>query len=235
MIKTFIKRPVLSTVISVIIVLLGVLGLVKLPVEQYPNIAPPTVQVSAFYQGANAEVVLRNVIIPLEEAINGVENMTYMTSSASNDGAASVSVFFKLGTDPDQAAVNVQNRVSQVTSQLPVEVVQAGITTIKQLNSMIMVLSLYSEDSKLYDEKFVQNYAKINVIPEIKRIQGVGNAFVFGTKDYAIRIWLKPQQLAAYGLTPQEVMSSIQDQSLEAAPGKFGENSKRILILFIHV
>lgn len=229
MLKTIIRRPVLATVISIILVILGLIGLSRLPLTQFPEIAPPSVQVNAFYPGGNAEVVSRAVIVPLEEAINGVENMTYMTSSASNDGAASVSVFFKLGTNPDQAAVNVQNRVAQVTSQLPVEVVQAGITTIKQLNSMIMVLSLYSEDSKLYDEKFVQNYAKINVIPEIKRIQGVGNAFVFGTKDYAIRIWLKPQQLASYGLTPQDVMTAIQDQSLEAAPGKFGENSNETL------
>jgi len=229
MLKTIIQRPVLATVISIILVILGLIGLSRLPLTQFPEIAPPSVQVNAFYPGGNAEVVSRAVIVPLEEAINGVENMTYMTSSASNDGAASVSVFFKLGTNPDQAAVNVQNRVAQVTSQLPVEVVQAGITTIKQLNSMIMVLSLYSEDEKLYNETFVQNYAKINVIPEIKRIQGVGNAFVFGTKDYAIRIWLNPQQLAGHGLTPQEVMGAIQDQSLEAAPGKFGENSKEAL------
>ncbi len=155
--------------------------------------------------------------------------MTYMKSTASNDGSASISVFFKLGTNPDQAAVNVQNRVAQVTSQLPAEVVQAGITTNKQQNSMIMVLDLYSEDRNLYNETFIQNYTKINILPEIKRVPGVGSAQVFGTKDYAIRIWLKPQQLAAYNLTPQEVIGAIQDQSLEAAPGKFGENSGEAL------
>ena len=229
MLKVIIQRPVLATVISVILVLLGLVGLMKLPLTQYPDIAPPTVSVFAFYPGGNAEVVTRSVIVPLEEAINGVENMTYMRSTASNDGSASISVFFKLGTNPDQAAVNVQNRVAQVTSLLPAEVVQAGVTTSKQQNSMIMVIDVYSQDNRLYNETFVQNYTKINVLPEIKRIPGVGNAQVFGTKDYAIRVWLKPQQLAAYNLTPQDVIGAIQDQSLEAAPGKFGENSKEAL------
>jgi hydrophobic/amphiphilic exporter-1 (mainly G- bacteria), HAE1 family len=229
MLKKIIQRPVLATVISVILVMLGLVGLTRLPLTQFPDIAPPTISVSAFYPGGNAEVVTRSVIVPLEEAINGVENMTYMRSTASNDGSASISVFFKLGTNPDQAAVNVQNRVAQVTSILPAEVIQAGISTSKQQNSMIMVIDIHSEDSKLYNETFIQNYTKINVLPEIKRVPGVGNAQVFGSKDYAIRIWLKPEQLAAYNLTPQDVIGAIQDQSLEAAPGKFGENSKEAL------
>jgi len=229
MLKKIITRPVLATVISILLVILGLIGLFNLPLTQFPEIAPPQVSVSAFYPGGNAEVVSRSVIVPLEEAINGVENMSYMTSSANNDGSASISVSFKLGTDPDQAAVNVQNRVAQVTGILPPEVVQAGISTSKQLNSMIMVLEISSDNNKLYNETFLQNYIKINILPEIKRIQGVGNAFIFGGKDYAIRIWLNPQQLAAYQITPQEVLGAIQDQSLEAAPGKFGENSSEAL------
>lgn len=226
MLKKFIERPVLATVISVILVMLGAIGLYTLPITQFPDIAPPSVQVTASYPGANAETVLRSVVIPLEEAINGVENMTYIKSTASNDGSVSVSVFFKLGTDADQAAVNVQNRVAGVTNQLPVEVVQSGITTVKQLNSFIMLISLYSDNDKLYDETFLQNYGKINIIPEIKRVPGVGQALIFGNKDYSMRIWLNPQQLASYKLSPQEVLGAIQDQNLEAAPGKFGEGSK---------
>ncbi|MCO4293298.1 efflux RND transporter permease subunit [Solitalea sp. MAHUQ-68] len=226
MLKKFIERPVLATVISVILVMLGAIGLYTLPITQFPDIAPPSVQVTASYPGANAETVLRSVVIPLEEAINGVENMTYIKSTASNDGSVSVSVFFKLGTNADEAAVNVQNRVSGVTNQLPVEVVQSGITTVKQLNSFIMLISLYSDNDKLYDETFLQNYGKINIIPEIKRVPGVGQAIIFGNKDYSMRIWLNPQQLASYKLSPKEVLDAIQDQNLEAAPGKFGEGSK---------
>ncbi|UKJ08010.1 efflux RND transporter permease subunit [Solitalea lacus] len=228
MLKKFIERPVLATVISVILVLLGGIGLYSLPITQFPDIAPPSVQVTASYPGANAETVLRSVVIPLEEAINGVENMTYIKSTASNDGSVSISVFFKLGTDADQASVNVQNRVAGVTNQLPVEVVQSGITTVKQLNSFIMLISLYADEihEKMYDETFLQNYGKINIIPEIKRVPGVGQAIIFGNKDYAMRIWLNPQQLASYNLTPQEVLAAIHDQNLEAAPGKFGEGSR---------
>ncbi len=229
MLKKIIHRPVLATVISIILVILGLIGLFNLPLTQFPEIAPPQVAVNAFYPGGNAEVVSRSVIVPIEEAINGVENMSYMTSTANNDGSASISVSFKLGTDPDQAAVNVQNRVAQVTGILPPEVVQAGISVFKQQNSFIMALEITSDNNKLYDETFLQNYTKINLLPEIKRIQGVGNAGIFGAKDYAIRVWLNPQQLAAYSLSPQEVMAAIQDQSLEAAPGKFGENSKEAL------
>jgi HAE1 family hydrophobic/amphiphilic exporter-1 len=226
MFKIFIKRPVLATVISILLVIVGVLGLTKLPLERFPNIAPPAVLVSAVYPGANAETILRSVTPSLEEAINGVEGMTYMTSTASNDGTLGITVYFKQGTNPDQAAVNVQNRVSQATSQLPAEVVQYGITTTKQQNSFIGAMGIYTEDPKKYDATFVNNYAQINIIPEIKRIPGVGSASVFGgIKDYSMRVWLNPTQLATYKITPAEVMAAIQDKNLEAAPGKFGEQS----------
>ncbi|GAB3701111.1 efflux RND transporter permease subunit [Spirosoma flavus] len=224
MFKVFIERPVLSTVISILLVILGLISLVTMPVTQFPDIAPPSVQVTASYPGANAEVVARSVATPLEEAINGVENMTYMTSSAGNDGSVAINVFFKLGTNPDLAAVNVQNRVAKATSLLPTEVVQAGIATQKQQNSMIMFLDLISTKD-VYDETFLQNYAKINIIPELQRINGVGQALVFGVKDYAMRVWLKPDRLVAYGLSPQEVLAAIRDQNLEAAPGRLGESS----------
>lgn len=224
MFKRFIERPVLSTVISILLALLGILSLFTLPVTLFPDIAPPTVQVTATYPGANAEVVARAVATPLEEAINGVENMTYMTSTASNDGTLAINVFFKLGTNPDLAAVNVQNRVSKATSQIPAEVVQAGISTQKQQNSMIMVPLIYSTDST-YDETFLQNYAKINIIPEIQRVSGVGQAQVFGAKDYSMRVWLKPDRLTAYNLSVQDVLKSIQEQNIEAAPGRFGQSS----------
>ena len=227
MFKKFIDRPVLATVISILLVIVGILGLYKLPLQMFPDIAPPAVQVTAMYPGANAETVLRSVAPSLEESINGVENMSYMSSTASNDGSLVITVYFKLGTDPNQAAVNVQNRVSQATSQLPVEVVQAGITTAKQQNSLLMVVDMYSEDEKAYDQTFLANYAQINIIPEIKRIQGVGQSLIFGgNKDYSMRVWLNPAQMASYNLTPKEVIASIQDKNLEAAPGKFGESSK---------
>lgn len=224
MFKRFIERPVLSTVVSILLALLGILSLYTLPVTLFPDIAPPTVQVTATYPGANAEVVARAVATPLEEAINGVEDMTYMTSTASNDGTLAINVYFKLGTNPDLAAVNVQNRVSKATSQIPQEVVQAGISTQKQQNSMIMVPLIYSKDSA-YDETFLQNYAKINIIPEIQRVSGVGQAQVFGAKDYSMRIWLKPDRLTAYNLSVQDVLKSIQEQNIEAAPGRFGQSS----------
>lgn len=227
MFKIFLNRPVLATVISILLVILGVLGLTKLPLQQFPDIAPPAVQVMAFYPGANAETVLRSVAPSLEESINGVENMSYMSSTASNDGSLVITVYFKLGTNPDQAAVNVQNRVSQATSQLPAEVLQAGITTAKQQNSLIMVVDLFTTDEKNYDQTFLANYAQINLIPDIKRIPGVGSATIFGgNKDYAMRVWLNPAKMASYNLTPKEVMAIIQDKNLEAAPGKFGESSK---------
>jgi len=226
MFQRFIERPVLATVISILLVIVGVISLTKLPLERFPNIAPPSVLVSAVYPGANAETILRSVTPSLEEAINGVEDMTYMTSTASNDGTLGITVYFKQGTNPDQAAVNVQNRVSQATSQLPAEVVQYGITTTKQQNSFIGAMGIYTEDPKKYDATFVNNYAQINIIPELKRIQGVGSAQVFGgIKDYSMRVWLNPAELAAYKVTPAEVTAAIQDKNLEAAPGRFGEQS----------
>lgn len=224
MLKTFIERPVLSTVISIILLLLGGLALYSLPITLFPDIAPPSVVVTAYYPGANAEVVARSVATPLEEAINGVENMTYMTSNSSNDGSMTLTVYFKQGTNPDIASVNVQNRVSKAVSQVPQEVVQSGISTQKQQNSIIMFVALSSKDST-YDETFLQNYIKINLIPQIQRIPGVGQAQVFGTKDYSMRIWLKPDRLIANNLTPQDVTNAIKDQSLEAAPGRLGESS----------
>lgn len=222
--RVFIERPVLSTVISVIIVILGILGLISLPITQYPEIAPPTVQVSTSYPGANADVVLNSVIVPLEEQINGVENMTYMTSSAGNDGSASITIFFKQGTNPDLAAVNVQNRVSRATPLLPAEVTRAGVSTSKRQSSMVMVFSINST-SKSYDATFLQNYANINVIPMLKRVNGVGDVTAFGTHDYSMRIWLKPDAMAAYKLVPDDINNALAEQNIEAAPGKIGENS----------
>ncbi|PSL29265.1 efflux RND transporter permease subunit [Dyadobacter jiangsuensis] len=229
MFKIFIQRPVLATVISIILVILGVISLIKLPVQQFPDIAPPSVMVSALYPGANAETVLRSVAPSLEESINGVENMTYMSSTASNDGTLSISVYFKLGTDPDQAAINVQNRVSQALSHLPAEVVQQGITTSKQHVTFMMGIGLFTEDEARYDPTFVGNYAEINIIPELKRIPGVGLASLYGgQKDYSMRVWLNPTQMSNYQVTTAEVMKAIQDKSLEAAPGKFGQHSKEV-------
>lgn len=220
MFKKFIKRPVLSSVISIIILILGLIGITTLPISQYPDIAPPTVQVSASYDGANAEAVLNSVIVPLEEAINGVEGMTYMTSTATS-GSASISVYFELGTDPDIAAVNVQNSVSSATNLLPAEVTQSGVTTKKQQSSNVLIVSMYSENSD-YDEEFIQNYASINIIPILKRINGVGSATTFGSRDYSMRIWLKANIMANYGLVPSDISLALADQNLEAAPGELG-------------
>src|SRR5579872_2582880 len=228
MLKKFIERPVLSTVVSIILLLLGVLSMFSLPVTLFPDIAPPSVVVTANYPGANAEVVARSVATPLEESINGVENMTYMTSNSSNDGSMTLTVYFKQGTNPDIASVNVQNRVAKATSQIPQEVIQAGISTQKQQNSIIMFVGVYATDSVNYDETFLQNYIKINLIPKIQRIPGVGDAQVFGTKDYSMRIWLKPDRLVAYNLSPMEVTAAIKDQSLEAAPGRLGQSSNEV-------
>lgn len=221
----FINRPVLSTVISIIIVILGVIGLVTLPIEQYPDIAPPTVSVEASYTGANAQTTLNSVVVPLEEAINGVENMDYMSSSASNTGNASITITFKQGTDPDMAAVNVQNKVSSATGLLPAEVTKIGVTTEKRQNSMLMVFTLYDKSGK-YDQRFIENYAKINIIPEIQRVNGVGEAFVMGA-DYSMRIWLKPELMAQYHLMPADVTTALAQQNIEAAPGKIGERENQ--------
>src|SRR5882757_253333 len=225
MLKRFIQRPVLSTVVSIILLLLGGLSLSSLPITLFPEIAPPSVQVTAVYPGANAEVVARTVAVPIEEAVNGVENMSYMTSNSSNDGSMNLTVFFKQGTNPDIDAVNVQNRVSRANSQLPPEVIQAGVSTQKIQNSFLMFVGLYSEDSAKYDELFLENYLRINVIPQLQRIPGVAQAQVFSSKAYSMRIWLKPARLIANNLSPQDVLSAVRDQNLEAAPGRLGQNS----------
>lgn len=224
MLKTFIERPVLSTVISILIVLLGIIGIATLPMEQYPDIAPPTVQIQAQYPGANADVIMKSVIIPIEEAVNGVEGMTYMTSTSSNSGMANISVYFTKETDPNIAAVNVQNLVATATPQLPSEVTQIGVTVQKQLSSYILMISI-SSDNPEYDAEFIQNYANINIIPQIKRVYGVGDATVMGAKDYSMRVWLKPDVMAAYKISPMEVIGALQDQNVEAAPGELGQNS----------
>jgi HAE1 family hydrophobic/amphiphilic exporter-1 len=226
MFKKFIERPVLSTVISIIIVILGILGIITLPVSQYPEIAPPTVQVSASYQGANADVVMSSVVVPLEEQINGVEDMTYMTSSAGNDGSATITINFKLGTNPDLAAVNVQNRVARATSLLPAEVTRAGVITAKRQASNVLIFGLYSDDPA-YDQKFLQNYAEINLVPQIKRISGVGDVNAFGQSIYTMRLWLKPDVMAAYGLVPSDISAALADQNIEAAPGQLGEQGQQ--------
>lgn len=217
----FINRPVLSTVISIIIVILGILGLISLPVTQYPDIAPPTVRVSATYTGANAQTVLNSVIAPLEEQINGVEDMMYMTSTATNTGEASIEIYFKQGTDPDMAAVNVQNRVTKAQGLLPSEVTKIGVITAKRQTSMLLGFTLYSSDDQ-YDEIFLENYMKINLIPQIQRVAGVGEAMVMGA-DYSIRIWLKPDIMAQYKLMPDDISAALAEQNIEAAPGQFGE------------
>ncbi|CDA21339.1 transporter hydrophobe/amphiphile efflux-1 (HAE1) family [Bacteroides sp. CAG:144] len=216
----FINRPVLSTVISIFMVILGILGLLFLPITQYPDIAPPTIYVSTTYTGANAQTILNSVIAPLEESINGVEDMLYMTSTATNTGSADITVYFKQGTDPDMAAVNVQNRVSKAQNLLPAEVTQVGVITQKRQTSMLMVFSLFSPDDR-YDLEFLENYAKINVIPLIQRVPGVGDANVMAS-DYSMRIWLKPDIMAQYGLMPSDITGILAEQNIEAAPGQFG-------------
>ncbi len=216
----FINRPVLSTVISIFMVILGILGLLFLPITQYPDIAPPTIHVSTTYTGANAQTILNSVIAPLEESINGVEDMLYMTSTATNTGSADITVYFKQGTDPDMAAVNVQNRVSKAQNLLPAEVTQVGVITQKRQTSMLMVFSLFSPDDR-YDLEFLENYAKINVIPLIQRVPGVGDANVMAS-DYSMRIWLKPDIMAQYGLMPSDITGILAEQNIEAAPGQFG-------------
>ncbi|MDR6459910.1 hydrophobe/amphiphile efflux-1 (HAE1) family protein [Chryseobacterium vietnamense] len=229
MLKKIIDRPVLATVISLIIVILGIIGLNQLAVTRFPDISPPTITVSGSYPGGNSETVIRSVVTPLEEQINGVEDMEYMKSTASNDGTFSISIIFKQGVNADQAAVNVQNRVQQATPILPQEVVRMGLTTSKQQNSMVLIFNIYTEDNKQYDETFLQNYANINLIPQVKRVKGVGQAMVFGLKDYSMRIWLNPQKMSSYGLEPADVSRAIADHSLESAPGKLGEESDAAL------
>lgn len=221
----FINRPVLSTVISIFMVILGALGLVSIPITQYPDIAPPTIEVSTTYTGANAQTVLNSVIAPLEEAINGVENMMYMTSSATNTGSATITIYFKQGTDPDMAAVNVQNRVAKAQGLLPAEVTQVGVITEKRQTSMLVVFSLYSTDDR-YNFDFLENYMKINVIPQVQRVPGVGDASVMAS-DYSMRIWLKPDVMAQYGLMPSDITAVLAEQNIEAAPGQFGDQGNQ--------
>lgn len=222
----FIDRPILSMVISVVILVAGLIGLYALSVEQYPDIAPPTIRVSTTYSGANAEAVQKSVIVPLEEAINGVENMTYMTSTASNTGSAEITVYFKQGSDPDMAAVNVQNKVSTATSLLPAEVTKVGVTTMKRQNSMLKIFGLYSPNGT-YDETFLTNYLSINVKPQLQRITGVGEVNIMGG-DYAMRIWLKPDIMAQYELEPSDVEATLSSQNIEASTGSIGEDSKNV-------
>jgi hydrophobic/amphiphilic exporter-1 (mainly G- bacteria), HAE1 family len=226
MIKKFIERPILSLVISVFIVLLGLLSLFTLPVTQYPDIAPPAVSVVTNYKGANAEVCSKAVVTPLERAINGVPGMTYMTSVSGNDGMSIITVYFEVGIDPDVAAVNVQNRVATILDELPEEVIKAGVTTEKEVNSMLMYINLKSDDPTL-DEKFIYNFADINVLLELRRIDGVGFAQIMGNREYAMRIWLKPQRLDAYDISSDDVIKALRDNNVEAAPGKIGESSGR--------
>ena len=221
--RIFIERPVLSAVISITIVVVGIIGLFSLPVEQYPDIAPPTIMVSTTYYGASAETLQKSVIAPLEEAINGVEDMTYMTSSATNSGSVSITVYFKQGTDPDMAAVNVQNRVSRATGQLPAEVTQVGVTTSKRQTSILQMFSLYSPDDS-YDENFLSNYISINLKPQILRISGVGDLMIMGG-EYSMRVWMKPDVMAQYKLIPSDITGVLAEQNIESATGSFGENS----------
>ena len=220
----FIKRPVLSTVVSIFFVLLGTIGLISLPIEQYPDIAPPTISVMANYQGADAQTVLNSVVTPLEESINGVENMTYIQSTATNAGSAMITVYFKQGSDPDMAAVNVQNRVSQAQALLPAEVTRAGVTVSKRQSSNVIMYSLTTDNGR-YDDEFLTNYNAINIVPLLKRINGVGDVQTPGMKTYSMRIWLKPEKMKQYGLVPSDISAALAEQNIEAAPGSFGEQS----------
>ncbi len=222
----FINQPVLSTIISILVVILGCIGLATLPIEQYPDIAPPTVTVSCYYPGADAQTVEKSVLAPLEEQINGVEGMTYMSSSATNDGQARITVYFEQGANADMAQVNVQNRVSQATSLLPSEVTQSGVTVEKRQNSTVLIMGLTSPDGR-YDEKFLSNYADVNIIPEMKRIEGIGSCEAIGLKTYTMRMWLDPVKMHDLKLMPTDVVAALSEQNIEAAPGKFGEQSER--------
>lgn len=222
----FIKRPVLSTVISIFFVLLGIIGLISLPIEQYPDIAPPTISIQTSYQGADAQTVLNSVITPLEESINGVENMTYMESTATNAGMAMITVYFKQGTDPNMAAVNVQNRVSQAQALLPAEVTRVGVTVSKRQSSNVVMYSLTTDDGR-YDDEFLTNYNNINIVPMLKRINGVGDVQTPGMKTYSMRIWLQPDKMKQYGLVPSDISGALAEQNIEAAPGSFGEQSNQ--------
>ena len=222
----FIKRPVMAMSISILIVIVGFISLLTLPVEQYPNIAPPTVNVQATYIGADADAVMNSVVMPLEESINGVENMTYMTSTATNSGTATIEIFFKQGTDPDMAAVNVQNRVSKAQGLLPAEVTKIGVTTQKRQTSFLQINTLVSTDGT-YDENFISNYLDINVVPVLKRVEGVGDVMELGN-TYSMRIWLKPDRMAQYGLIPSDITAVLGEQNIEAPTGTLGAESPNV-------
>jgi hydrophobic/amphiphilic exporter-1 (mainly G- bacteria), HAE1 family len=226
MISKFIHRPVLSIVISLIITLLGALALTQLPMAQFPNIAPPEVNVTVEYTGANAETVTKAAIVPLERAINGVPGMKYMSSDAGNDGVGVVQIIFEVGTNPDVAAVNVQNRVAAVMGELPAEVIRNGVKIAKEENAMLMYLNIYSTDTAL-QEKFLYNFADINILADLKRIEGVGYADILGAKEYAMRVWLKPDKMLTYNVSTAEVLEALDEQNIEAAPGKVGESSDK--------
>lgn len=229
MFKYILSRPVLASVISLLILISGLISISRLPVTRFPDIAPPSVSISVSYPGGNAETVAKSVLLPLEEAVNGVENMTYIKSSANNSGSGNISVFFKPGTDADIAAVNVQNSISRAVNQIPAEVNEAGISVVKRQSGSIMTINIFSDKADgPYDETFLQAYARINVIREILRVEGVAQATLLGGRDYSMRIWLNPEKLAVYGLIPQEVVSAIREQNFEAAPGKFGEASYEV-------
>lgn len=229
MLKVFVERPVLATVVSIVLVILGLVGMKLLPVTRFPEIAPPSVVVTLTYPGADAETVAKSVLLPIEEAINGVEDMTYMRSNASNSGAGTVTVFFKTGTNPDVASVNVQTRISRAISQIPAEVNEAGITTMPRQSGVIMTINLYSDHrDTVYDETFLQAYAQINLMRPLLRVDGVAQVARLGARDYAMRLWLNPEKLALYNLVPQDVMKTIGDQNFEMAPGKFGETSEEV-------
>src|SRR6478609_6245077 len=224
MFNKFIHRPVLSIVISLIIVFLGVLSMTKMPVTQFPSISPPKVNVIAEYPGANGDLMIKSVIIPLERAINGVPGMKYIASNAGNDGEAEINVVFNLGTDPNQASLNVQNRVASVVNKLPPLVVREGVKITREESNMLMYVNLYSTDPKA-DQKFLFNFADINVLSELRRVDGVGVADILGNREYAMRIWLKPDRMLAYKISAEDVMKGLDEQSLEASPGKTGERS----------
>ncbi|WP_304137049.1 efflux RND transporter permease subunit, partial [Mesonia mobilis] len=227
MFKKIIKRPVLTLVITIILILAGVASISTLPVERFPEIAPPSVSIQVYYPGGNAETVAKSVLLPIEEAINGTENMSYANSTATNSGRGRVTVYFKPGTDPNAAAVDIQNRISTITSMIPPEVNEAGISVVKRMKGSIMTINIFSEDGS-YDETFLNAFTRINIRRELKRIDGLAEASILRQRDYAMRIWLNPQKMASYELTPREVYNQIKDQNFEAAPGKFGENSDEL-------
>ena len=232
MLEKIISRPVLALVISILLVLAGVSSMTSLPVERFPEIAPPSVSVQVYYPGGNAETVAKSVLLPIEEAINGTANMTYANSTATNSGRGRVTVYFKPGTDPDKAAVEIQNRISSVTERIPPEVTAAGIQVMKRMKGSIMTINIFSEKG-IYDETFLNAYTRINIRRELKRIEGLAEASILRARDYAMRIWLDPNKLALYKLTPRDVYNQILDQNFEAAPGKFGENSDELFEIVI--